>query len=96
MIASQLVELKDYHAAITLLTPLCTRQLSPSADVLSVPSPAIHSIAHIYFLSGNISKAAEHFKIVASCADVELGTIAMNTTPLCSASGNWQRAEAAL
>ncbi|KAI6096970.1 hypothetical protein EDD16DRAFT_623910 [Pisolithus croceorrhizus] len=33
MIASQLVELKDYHAAITLLTPLCTRQLSPSADV---------------------------------------------------------------
>ncbi|KAI6126390.1 hypothetical protein EV401DRAFT_1934238 [Pisolithus croceorrhizus] len=89
MIASRLVEMKDYYAAITLLWPLCTQQLSPSADVPSVPSPAMgHSaIAHTYFLSGNIPKAAEHFKIVASCADVELGTIAMDTALLCSASG---------
>ncbi|KAI6096966.1 hypothetical protein EDD16DRAFT_1847638 [Pisolithus croceorrhizus] len=97
MIASQLVEMKDYHAAITLLTPLCTQQLSPSTDAPPVPSPAIHSaVARIYLLSGNIPKAAEHFKIVASCADVEPGTIAMNTALLCSASGDWQHAEAAL
>lgn len=97
MIASQLVEMKDYHAAITLLTPLCTQQLSPRTDAPPVPSPAIHSaVARIYLLSGNIPKAAEHFKIVASCADVEPGTIAMNTALFCSASGDWQRAEAAL
>lgn len=97
MIASQLVEMKDYHAAITLLTPLCTQQLSPRTDAPPVPSPAIHSaVARIYLLSGNIPKAAEHFKIVASCADVEPGTVAMNTALLCSASGDWQRAEAAL
>lgn len=97
MIASQFVEMKDYHAAITLLTPLCTQQLSPRTDAPPVPSPAIHSaVARIYLLSGNISKAAEHFKIVASCADVEPGTIAMNTALFCSASGDWQRAEAAL
>ncbi|KAI6113032.1 hypothetical protein F5141DRAFT_1273413 [Pisolithus sp. B1] len=84
MIASQLVEMKDYHAAITLLMPLCTQQLSPSTDAPPVPSPAIHSaVARIYLLSGNIPKAAEHFKIVASSL-------------LCSASGDWQRAEAAL
>ncbi|KAI5995537.1 hypothetical protein EDD15DRAFT_2165028 [Pisolithus albus] len=97
MIASQLVEMKDYHAAITLLTPLCTQQLSPRTDAPPVPSPAIHSaVARIHLLSGNIPKAAEHFKIVASCADVEPGTVAMNTALLCSASGDWQRAEAAL
>lgn len=99
MIASQLVEMKDYHAAITLLTPLCTQQLSPGtgAAPTPVPSPAIHSaVARIYLLSGNIPKAAEHFRIVASCADAEPGTVAMNTALLCSASGDWPRAEAAL
>ncbi|KAI5999313.1 hypothetical protein F5J12DRAFT_724507, partial [Pisolithus orientalis] len=99
MIASQLVEIKDYHAAITLLTPLCTQQLSPGtgAAPTPVPSPAIHSaVARIYLLSGNIPKATEHFKIVASCADAEPGTVAMNTALLCSASGDWPRAEAAL
>ncbi|KAI6041301.1 hypothetical protein EDC04DRAFT_2565901 [Pisolithus marmoratus] len=97
MIASQLVEMKDYHAAITLLTPLCTQQLSPNTDEPPVQSSAIHSaVARIYLLSGNISKAAEHFEIVTSCADVQAGTIATNTALLCSASGDWPRAEAAL
>ena len=95
MLASQLVEMKDYHAATKLLEPLCTQHLSPSGP--PTPSPSIHSaVGRIYLLSGNLQKATEHFRIVASCPDAGDGAIAMNTALMCSAVGDWSRAEAAL
>lgn len=95
MIASQLVEMKDYHSATKLLEPLCTQHLSPSGP--PTPSPSIHSaVGRIYLLSGNMQKATEHFRIVASCPDAGDGAIAMNTALMCSAVGDWSRAEAAL
>ncbi|KIM66001.1 hypothetical protein SCLCIDRAFT_111592 [Scleroderma citrinum Foug A] len=95
MLASQLVEMKDYHAATKLLEPLCTQHLSPSGP--PTPSPSIHSaVGRIYLLSGNLQKATEHFRIVASCPDAGDGAIAMNTALMCSAVGDWSRAEVAL
>jgi len=95
MIASQLVEMKDYHSATKLLEPLCTQHLSPSGP--PTPSPSIHSaVGRIYLLSGNMQKATEHFHIVASCPDAGVGAVAMNTALMCSAVGDWSRAEAAL
>ncbi|KAG6335842.1 hypothetical protein ID866_3256 [Astraeus odoratus] len=95
MIASQFVEMKDYPAALSLLIPLCSQRPSPSEP--PAPSPAIHSaVARVYLLSGNVRKAEEHFRVVASCVDVEPGILAMNTALMCSATGDWPNAEVAL
>ena len=95
MIASQLVETKEYYSAIKLLEPLCTQRLSPSGP--PTPSPSIHSaVGRIYLLSGNLQKAMEHFRVVASCPDAGESAIAMNTALMCSAIGDWSRAESAL
>ena len=95
MIASQLVETKEYYSAIKLLEPLCTQRLSPSAP--PTPSPSIHSaVGRIYLLSGNLQKATEQFRVVAACPDAGESAIAMNTALMCSAVGDWSRAESAL
>ncbi|KAL4065832.1 hypothetical protein J3A83DRAFT_4098750 [Scleroderma citrinum] len=97
MIASQLVEMKDYHAAIKLLEPLCMQRLSPSPSGPLTASHSIHSaVGRVHLLSGNLQKAAEHFGIVASCVDAGESTVAMNTALMCSATGDWSHAEAAL
>ncbi|KAH0836749.1 hypothetical protein J3R83DRAFT_8485 [Lanmaoa asiatica] len=98
ILASQLIEMNDYQAAINLLVPLCTHRVPPT--FLPTPSLELHSaLARIYLLSGNIQKAEEHFSIAASAAETGAnGTdiIVMNTALLATASGDWTRAEVAL
>ncbi|KAN0088398.1 hypothetical protein V8E55_005455 [Tylopilus felleus] len=98
ILASQMIEMNDYQAAINLLAPLCTHRLAPT--FLPTPSAALHSaLARVYLLSGNLQKAEEHFSIAASAtANSPNGTdtVAMNTALLAAASGNWTRAEEAL
>lgn len=97
-LASQMIEMQDYQAAINLLVPLCTRCAPPT--FLPTPSPALHSaLARVYLLSGNLDKAAEHFEVVASSASKSgegKELVAMNTALLSVALGNWVRAEEAL
>ncbi|KIK99819.1 hypothetical protein PAXRUDRAFT_131280 [Paxillus rubicundulus Ve08.2h10] len=98
ILASQMVEMKDYQAAINLLIPLCTHRAPPAFS--PTPSTALHSaLGRVYLLSGNLSKAAEHFEVVASFARKtgdEKETVTMNTALLSVASGDWTQAEEAL
>ncbi|KAH7890846.1 hypothetical protein F5I97DRAFT_1800098 [Phlebopus sp. FC_14] len=109
ILASQLVEMKDYQAAITLLTPLCTRR-DPSTK-RPIPSPAVYSaVGRIYLIAGNVPKAVNCFEIAASCyaphkkdqnsssegERPQKDTVAMNDALLSAALGNWDKAEEAL
>ncbi|KAG6381693.1 hypothetical protein JVT61DRAFT_294 [Boletus reticuloceps] len=98
ILASQMIEMNDYQAAINLLTPLCTNRATPTFQ--PTPTPQLHSaLARVYLLSGNLQKAEEHFSIaVSAAANSANGTdiIAMNTALLAAASGDWTRAEEAL
>ncbi|KAF8448938.1 hypothetical protein L210DRAFT_3389378 [Boletus edulis BED1] len=98
ILASQMIEMNDYQAAINLLTPLCTNRAAPAFQ--PTPTPELHSaLARVYLLSGNLQKAEEHFSIaVSAAANSANGTdvIAMNTALLAAASGDWTRAEEAL
>ncbi|KIJ65562.1 hypothetical protein HYDPIDRAFT_130837 [Hydnomerulius pinastri MD-312] len=96
ILASQLVEMKDYQAAITLLDPLCTHRAPPT--FLPTPSPALHSaLGRVYLLSGNLQKASEHFEVIASSGDeASKEMVTMNKALLSAAVGDWARAEEAL
>ncbi|KAF8845121.1 hypothetical protein BDN67DRAFT_1007487 [Paxillus ammoniavirescens] len=98
ILASQMIEMKDYQAAINLLSPLCTHRTPPA--FIPTPSAALHSaLGRVYLLSGNLSKAAEHFEVVASTARKtgdEMETVAMNTALLSVALGDWTQAEEVL
>ncbi|KAI9456946.1 hypothetical protein HD554DRAFT_2030326 [Boletus coccyginus] len=95
ILASQMIEMNDYQAAINLLAPLCTYRAAPT--FLPTPSPALHSaLARVYLLSGNLQKAEEHFSIAASAAGNSANhtdIVVMNTALLAAASGDWTRAE---
>ncbi|KAF9224009.1 hypothetical protein BS17DRAFT_780349 [Gyrodon lividus] len=98
ILASQMIEMKDYQAAINLLVPLCT-QRAPSATQ-PTPSPALHStLGRVYLLSGNLNKAADHFEVVASSASQSgdgKEMVVMNIALMSVALGDWDRAEEAL
>ncbi|KAG5641891.1 hypothetical protein DXG03_003999 [Asterophora parasitica] len=85
IIASQLVEMKDYRAATKLLEPLCAQGDDSTAELRS-------SIGRIYLQSGNLEAASKHFELAAmdSAASQELKD--MNTGLLASAEGDWVRA----
>ncbi|KAG8221016.1 hypothetical protein J3R82DRAFT_2525 [Butyriboletus roseoflavus] len=100
ILASQMIEMNDYQAAINLLVPLCTYRVPPT--LVPTPSPTLHSaLARIYLLSGNLRKAEEHFSIATSAAGnsanrTDIHIVVMNTALLAAASGEWTRAEEAL
>ncbi|KAF7308849.1 Tetratricopeptide repeat protein 15-like [Mycena kentingensis (nom. inval.)] len=100
IIASQLVEMKDYTAATTLLTPLCTQPAEvedseSSEDSGSSPSlinsPALHSaIARIYLQCGNLAMAMHHFGAVAAAdSGATEGMREMNAALMAGAEGDW-------
>ncbi|KAI9064801.1 hypothetical protein FKP32DRAFT_1685335 [Trametes sanguinea] len=90
IIASQLVEMRDYTAAAKLLEPLCVQ---PGG----VSSPALRSaVARVYLQGGYIAMAAKHFAAVAEDPTADPVQKAMNAALFASAEGDWVRATAEL
>ncbi|TBU27304.1 hypothetical protein BD311DRAFT_665670 [Dichomitus squalens] len=90
IIASQLVEMKDFAAAARILEPLCVQK-----DGLT--SPALRSaVARVYLQGGHISMAAQHLAAVAEDPTADPAQKAMNAALFASAEGDWARAEAEL
>ncbi|KAL5513153.1 hypothetical protein ACEPAH_3551 [Sanghuangporus vaninii] len=86
IVASQLVEMKDYTAATTLLEPLSLTGSSP-------PSPALRSaIARIYLQGGNLAAAQTHFDAVDADPEAETSLKMMNAVISVAALGNWAQA----
>ncbi|OSD04792.1 hypothetical protein PYCCODRAFT_1363432 [Trametes coccinea BRFM310] len=90
IIASQLVEMRDYPAAAKLLEPLCVQ---PGG----VSSPALRSaVARVYLQGGYVAMAAKHFAAVAEDPTADPVQKAMNAALFASAEGDWGRATAEL
>ncbi|KZP25536.1 hypothetical protein FIBSPDRAFT_909472 [Athelia psychrophila] len=83
IIASQLVEMKDYSAAVRLLEPLLDQ--GPNISTAALRS----SIARIYLQSGYMEKALKHFAVVAADSEVTQAVKDMNAAILACAQGEW-------
>ncbi|KAH6915927.1 hypothetical protein BKA70DRAFT_1254199 [Coprinopsis sp. MPI-PUGE-AT-0042] len=82
IIASQMVEMKEYSAAARLLEPLC-----------GTGSPALRSaVARIYLQSGNVPAAAKHFEAVDQDPSADERQKKINSALLSSARGEWDSA----
>lgn len=91
IIASQMVEMKEFTAAARLLEPLC-RQNTGDGDE-PVTSPALRSaIARIYLQGGNLQMASKHFAAVAADPTADERQLKMNGALLASAEGEWGKA----
>lgn len=88
IIASQMIEMKDFTAATKLLEPLFVQRTGQQ------PSPAIQSaVGRIYLQSGYLTQAAAHFTAVEGDASVPQTLKDMNAALLACAEGNWARAD---
>jgi len=88
IIASQMIEMKDFTAATNLLEPLFAQRTGQQ------PSPAIRSaVGRIYLQSGYLAQAAAHFAVVEGDASVPQTLKDMNAALLACAEGNWTRAD---
>ncbi|KAG6865157.1 hypothetical protein C0991_004767 [Blastosporella zonata] len=85
IIASQLVEMKDYRAATKLLEPLCKQGEASTVALRS-------SIGRIYLQSGEIHRAAKHFEIVSADPSAGQELKDMNAGLLACAGGDWATA----
>ncbi|CAK5267692.1 unnamed protein product [Mycena citricolor] len=87
IIASQLVEMKDFLAAARLLEPLCTQ---PDG----ITSPAMHSaVGRIYLQAGHLGLADRHFKLAAESDQVSPSSMTrMNDALYSAAEGDWEHA----
>ncbi|KAJ7577038.1 hypothetical protein C8J56DRAFT_972177 [Mycena floridula] len=84
ILASQMVEMKDYLAAAKILEPLCEQD--------GVTSPLLRSaVARIYLQGGYLKKASNHFAAVAADPTTDPATNAMNEALMASAAGDWER-----
>jgi len=86
IMASQLVEMKDFSAAVHLLEPLTNQGPTVSTSALR------SSIARIYLQAGYLAKATHHFAAVDSDPDASPEMKAMNAALLAGAEGDWPRA----
>ncbi|KAF9466097.1 hypothetical protein BDZ94DRAFT_1295975, partial [Collybia nuda] len=84
--ASQLMEMKDFTAAVHLLEPLCEQGDGVSTAAMR------SSVGRIYLQSGNTSMAVKHFAAVAADPEADKGTKDMNAALLASAEGDWTQA----
>ncbi|EAU90505.2 hypothetical protein CC1G_00889 [Coprinopsis cinerea okayama7 len=85
IMASQLVEMKEYAASARLLEPLCNQK--------DVSNPPLRSaVARIYLQSGNLEMAAKHFEIVAQDPSADERQKKMDAALLASARGEWESA----
>ncbi|KAJ7091412.1 hypothetical protein B0H15DRAFT_778509 [Mycena belliarum] len=90
ILASQLMEMKDYAAAAKLLEPLCEQGEG-------VASPALRSaVARIHLQSGNLGAAERHFALAAADPNIPPATRAMNAALLAAADGDWPQASSIL
>jgi tetratricopeptide (TPR) repeat protein len=88
IIASQMIEMKDFTAATKLLEPLFAQRTGQQ------PSPAIRSaVGRIYLQSGYLTQAAAHFAAVDGDAGAPQTLKDMNAALLACAEGNWTRAD---
>ncbi|KAG1907894.1 uncharacterized protein F5891DRAFT_997619 [Suillus fuscotomentosus] len=88
IIASQMIEMKDFTAATNLLEPLFAQRTGQQ------PSPAIRSaVGRIYLQSGYLAQAEAHFAVVEGDASVPQTLKDMNAALLACAEGNWARAD---
>ncbi|KAG1740064.1 hypothetical protein EDB19DRAFT_1895431 [Suillus lakei] len=88
IIASQMIEMRDFTAATKLLEPLFAQRTGQQ------PSPAIRSaVGRIYLQSGYLTQAAAHFAAVEGDASVPQTLKDMNAALLACAEGNWARAD---
>ncbi|KAG6919519.1 hypothetical protein DXG01_005109 [Tephrocybe rancida] len=85
IIASQLVEMKDYRAATKLLEPLSEQGETSTAALRS-------SIGRVYLQSGEIKTAAKHFEIVSADTTAGQDLKDMNAGLLACAEGDWASA----
>ncbi|KAF7308481.1 Tetratricopeptide repeat protein 15-like [Mycena chlorophos] len=87
IIASQLVEMKDYAAATKLLEPLCEQREGDT----QINSAALRSaIARIYLQCGNLNMAAVHFELAAAPeAGAPESMVEMNAALMAAAEGDW-------
>lgn len=90
IIASQMVEMKEYSAASKLLEPLCRQGDGISTAALR------SSVARIYLQSGNVLMASKHFAIVDEDPTADQAMKNMNAALLASAEGDWTRASSIL
>ncbi|KIY70574.1 hypothetical protein CYLTODRAFT_347478 [Cylindrobasidium torrendii FP15055 ss-10] len=84
MLASQLMEMKDFGAATKLIEPLCSQQGTAAAALRS-------TVARIYLQAGQIHRAAAHFAFVDQDPEVTQDAKDMNAALLASANGEWER-----
>ncbi|KXN87417.1 Trafficking protein particle complex subunit 12 [Leucoagaricus sp. SymC.cos] len=91
ILASQLVEMKDFTAATRLLEPLCTQRPHNSRES-TITNPTLRSaIARIFIQGGNVQLAAHHFGIVAQDPTADESLKRLNEAILCAAEGEWDR-----
>ncbi|KAF9266892.1 hypothetical protein L218DRAFT_1066581 [Marasmius fiardii PR-910] len=93
IMASQLMEMKEFGAACKLLEPLLQQQYE--SEDLSSP-PLRSAIARIYLQSGHLSMAKKHIDIVNEDPNAEQSLKDMNKALLASANGEWETASQVL
>jgi len=89
IMASQLIEMRDYTAATNLLTPLLSSAPQSSPQLRS-------AIARIYLQAGHIAEAKHHFSVVSSDVTAPLSLKSINAALLLAAGGEWSRVADAL
>ncbi|KAH9940845.1 uncharacterized protein BXZ73DRAFT_88548 [Epithele typhae] len=94
IVASQLVEMKDFAAAARTLEPLCEQRDASGAPLAS---PALRSaLARVHLQSGNAAAAAPHLAALAADPTLDPAQRASNAALAAAAAGDWPRAEAEL
>ncbi|KIK50603.1 hypothetical protein GYMLUDRAFT_234560 [Collybiopsis luxurians FD-317 M1] len=84
IIASQLMEMKEFGASTKLLEPLCNQ---------AEPTPSLRSaVARIYLQAGYIQKAHAHFSLVEQDSEASESMKDMNRALLACANGEWENA----
>ncbi|KAI0741612.1 hypothetical protein C8Q80DRAFT_1110193 [Daedaleopsis nitida] len=90
IVASQLIEMKDFAAAAGVLEPLCVQNGN-------ITSPALRSaVARVYLQGGYVVMAAKHFAAVAEDPAADPVQKTMNAALYASAEGDWPRATSEL
>ncbi|EPQ56230.1 hypothetical protein GLOTRDRAFT_40456 [Gloeophyllum trabeum ATCC 11539] len=85
IIASQLIEMKDFIAATKVLAPLLSASPRPAPELQS-------AVARIYLQAGHLSIAAQHIAEVESHPAASQTMKDMNAAMLATAEGDWAKA----
>ncbi|KAF8634596.1 hypothetical protein AX17_004185 [Amanita inopinata Kibby_2008] len=97
IIASQLMEMKEYAAATKLLEPLCEQKQHDTEDRPNTSVSALRSsIGRMYLQAGNLHMAARHFAAAAKDPAAEPAMKEMNSALFACADGQWERASETL